>query len=50
MNDIWGADRMDHMDSKSMQPGETPGHLAILICGPDGRGISLSARKQKYKI
>ncbi len=27
----WGADRMDHMDSKSMQPGETPGHLAILF-------------------
>ncbi len=25
---MWGADRMDHMDSKSMQPGETPGHLA----------------------
>ena len=28
---MWGADRMDHMDSKSMQPGETPGHLAIMI-------------------
>ena len=26
---MWGADRMDHMDSKSMQPGETPGHLAM---------------------
>lgn len=28
---MWGADRMDHMDSKSMQPGETPGHLAIFL-------------------
>lgn len=26
---MWGADRMDRTDSKSVQPGETPGHLAI---------------------
>ncbi len=26
---LWGTDRIDHVDSKSSQPGETPGFLAI---------------------
>ena len=30
---MWGADRMDRRDSKSLQPGETPGHLAIFQKG-----------------
>jgi len=28
---IWGADRIDRIDSKSMQPSETLGLLAIFL-------------------
>lgn len=32
---IWGADRIDRIDSKSMQPSETLGLLAILKLNDD---------------